>query len=79
LADAEPYGRVTAGAFCKISNMILDTLSASAGIDAIYLDLLGAMITETTEDGEGELLRLIRNQVGNDIPIVVRVYSESWV
>lgn len=67
-ANAEPYGRVTADAFGKISNMILDKLSTSTKIDAVYLDLHGAMVTETHEDGEGELLRLIRDRVGIDIP-----------
>ncbi len=70
-ANAEPYGRVTKEAFSKISNMILSELKPSAGIDAVYLDLHGAMVTDTHEDGEGELLRLIRERVGDDIPVVI--------
>ena len=70
-ANAEPYGPVSANAFSNISSMMLDGLSSSAGIDAIYLDLHGAMVTETHDDGEGELLRLVRDRVGDDMPIVV--------
>src|SRR5260370_6320347 len=33
---------------------------AKGGYDAIMLDLHGAMVTESCEDGEGELLRRIR-------------------
>lgn len=70
-ANAEPYGHVTADAFSRISNMILDGLSSPEKIDAVYLDLHGAMVTETHEDGEGELLRLVREQIGSDIPLVI--------
>src|SRR3546814_11453936 len=40
-------------------------------VDAVYLDLHGAMVTETYEDAEGELLRRIRAVVGPEIPVVI--------
>src|ERR1700751_3859175 len=40
-------------------------------VDAIYLDLHGAMVTKDVEDGEGELLRRIRACVGQDTPIAI--------
>jgi microcystin degradation protein MlrC len=46
-------------------------LSQAMPVDAVYLDLHGAMVTEDFEDGEGELLRRIRAAVGNRIPIVI--------
>jgi len=70
-ANAEPYGHVTNNAYDKISGMILEGLAPSNAIDGIYLDLHGAMVTETFDDGEGELLRRIRERVGDDTPIVI--------
>ncbi len=40
-------------------------------VDAVYLDLHGAMVTEDYEDAEGELLRRVRAAVGEPVPIVV--------
>src|SRR5947207_5242744 len=39
-------------------------------VDGVYLDLHGAMVVETFDDGEGELLRRVREAVGPRIPIV---------
>jgi microcystin degradation protein MlrC len=44
--------------------------AADAGCDAMLLDLHGAMVTRSYEDGEGELLRRIR-EVAPEIPIGV--------
>ena len=46
-------------------------LSEAMPVDAVYLDLHGAMVTEDFEDAEGELLRRVRAAVGRDVPIVV--------
>jgi len=70
-ANAEPYGPVTTDAFNRISSLILDGLSSAESIDAVYLDLHGAMVVEHLQDGEGALLNLIRDKLGSDIPIVV--------
>jgi len=40
-------------------------------VDAIYLDLHGAMVSEDFEDAEGELLRRMRAAVGDRVPIVI--------
>ena len=68
---AEPGGYVTDDAFDRISNMIVDGIAAAGRIDGIYLDLHGAMVTQSHEDGEAELLRRIRNVTGDDLPIAV--------
>lgn len=65
---AEPSGPVTDHAFDTISERILDGLR-EWHFDAIYLDLHGAMITQSHSDGEGALLERIRAQVGSNIPI----------
>ncbi len=68
---AEPSAHVTDHAFDTISAMILDGLRQAGQIDGIYLDLHGAMVTESHEDGEGELLRRLRQVAGPEIPVVV--------
>ena len=42
----------------------------SAPVDAVYLDLHGAMVAEHVDDGEGEILRRVRKAVGPRVPIV---------
>lgn len=69
--SAEPSSFVTDTAFERIAQLILDGISSAAPLDGIYLDLHGAMVTESHQDGEGELLRRIRNRVGPDLPLVV--------
>ena len=68
---AEPSGPVTDDAFERITGMILDGIEHAGPINAIYLDLHGAMVTESHQDGEGELLARIRRQVGSSVPIGV--------
>ncbi|MEE8248235.1 MAG: M81 family metallopeptidase, partial [Alphaproteobacteria bacterium] len=58
-AGAWPSGVVEDAAYEAMSEAILEGVAASAP-DAILLDLHGAMVTESLEDGEGELLRRIR-------------------
>ena len=68
--SATPSAQVTEEAFERISAMMLDTLNQSAAVDGVLLDLHGAMVCEHFPDGDGELLRRIREAVGNDIPVV---------
>jgi microcystin degradation protein MlrC len=58
-AGAPPSRPVDDGAFEHIAGIICDAV-AKRGFDGIMLDLHGAMVTESFEDGEGELLRRIR-------------------
>jgi microcystin degradation protein MlrC len=68
-ASANPSGAVTTLAFEALSAMLLS--GADTPIDGVLLHLHGAMVTEAHEDGEGELLRRLREKLGPDIPIVV--------
>ena len=70
-AGATPSSYVTDEAFETIAGHILDGLEHAGSLDAVYLDLHGVMVTESHEDGEGELLRRVRNLLGSDIPILV--------
>src|SRR5579864_2861343 len=58
-AGAPPSRPVEDAAFEHIAGLICDAV-AKGGFDGIMLDLHGAMVTESLEDGEGELLRRIR-------------------
>ena len=69
-ASAEPSGFVTDDAFERISDMILQGIRSTPSLDGIYLDLHGAMVTQSHQDGEGELLARIRDLTGDDLPIV---------
>jgi len=68
---AEPSSYVTTDAFDRISSLILEGIRSAGKLDGIYLDLHGAMVTQAHEDGEGELLRRIRELTGPDLPIAV--------
>lgn len=68
---AEPSSPVTDHAFDTISERILNGLRNAGPLDAIFLDLHGAMITQSHDDGEAELLIRIRDVVGHDLPIAV--------
>lgn len=67
---APPSGPVERNAYENIAAMLLDALAAAQPLDALYLDLHGAMVTAHLEDGEGELLRRIRALVGRDLPVL---------
>jgi len=69
--SATPSSYVTHNAFETITNEFVARLAHEQNLDGIYLDLHGAMVAEHFEDGEGELLRRIRQAVGFDIPIVI--------
>ena len=68
---AEPGGYVTDDAFDRIAGMIVEGVTQAGDIDGVYLDLHGAMVTQSHEDGEAELLRRIREVTGPDLPIAV--------
>ena len=67
-ADALPSGPVSAEAYEMITGAILKSIEA--GCDACFLDLHGAMVTETNDDGEGVLLERIRT-CAPGLPIAV--------
>ena len=68
-AGAPPSRRVDNDAYEHIAGKISDAVRGG-GFDGIMLDLHGAMVTESHEDGEGELLRRIRT-IDASTPIAV--------
>ncbi|WP_375460554.1 M81 family metallopeptidase [uncultured Enterovirga sp.] len=64
-------GPVTADAFERIAGELVGRLSEAMPVDAVYLDLHGAMVSADFEDGEGELLRRVRAVVGPAVPVTI--------
>ena len=69
-AAASPSAQVTEDAFERIVGDLIALLRDAGRVDAVYLDLHGAMVTERHDDGEGEILRRVREIVGPRVPIV---------
>src|SRR6266481_1085771 len=67
---ASPSAHVTKDAFERIVKVMVDGIKAAGPIDAVYLDLHGAMVTEHLDDGEGEILARVRRVIGKDVPLV---------
>jgi len=66
-AEAPPSGPVDDSAYEYMADRICE---AAADCDALLLDLHGAMVTQSREDGEGELLKRLRG-IRPGIPIAV--------
>ncbi len=58
-AGTWPSGKVHAEAYQRITDAICDVITK--GCDAVFLDLHGAMVSQSTDDGEGTLLERIRS------------------
>jgi microcystin degradation protein MlrC len=69
-AAASPSAQVTVDAFERIVGALTERLRAALPVDGVYLDLHGAMVTEHHDDGEGEILRRVREIVGPEVPVV---------
>ena len=67
-ANAAPSGLVQADAYQTMCDAICDAVAK--GCDVCFLDLHGAMVTESAEDGEGALLERI-GDIAPDLPIAV--------
>src|SRR4051812_17985213 len=65
-----PSGHVTRDAYERIVQVMVEGIKAAGNLDAVYLDLHGAMVTEHFDDGEGEILRRVRAVIGKDLPLV---------
>jgi len=70
-ASAAPSGPVTEKARLEITDDVVRRLKAVEPVDGIFIALHGAMVTETSQDGETQFLCAVREVVGSDIPIAV--------
>lgn len=69
-ASANPSGMVTEDAFEAICFMLCRMIHDAGQLDGLFLDLHGSMVAEHVDDGEGELLRRLRDLAGAKLPIV---------
>jgi microcystin degradation protein MlrC len=67
---ASPCAHVAEDAYERIVKVMVDGIKAAGPVDAVYLDLHGAMVTEHLDDGEGEILARVRKVIGNNLPLV---------
>ncbi len=67
---ASPSAHVTKDAFERIVKVMVDGIASAGPLDAVYLDLHGAMVTEHFDDGEGEILARVRKVIGKELPLV---------
>jgi microcystin degradation protein MlrC len=72
-AFACPAGETTAQAFAELRDEILNDLRRALPVDAVLLNLHGAMVAEGAPDAEGQLLREVRSMVGPDVPLLAEL------
>src|SRR6266705_2369633 len=70
-AAASPAGLVTRDIYQHVKDRMLGDLKAAGRLDGVLLDLHGAMVPEGIDDGEGDLLAAVREQIGPRIPVGV--------
>jgi microcystin degradation protein MlrC len=70
-ASASPSGLVTQSAFESIVDELVARLAAAGPLDAVFLDLHGAMVCEHVADGDGEIMRRVREVAGPNATMVV--------
>ncbi len=73
-ASASPSAHVEERAYERIAGMLYDGVQAAAPVDAVFLSLHGAMVTEHMEDAEADTIKRVRdalNPLGWRIPVVV--------
>jgi microcystin degradation protein MlrC len=79
MAAAMPAGRVTDDVFDRLTEMLTQHLKAAPKHEGLLLALHGAMVVESYPDGDGEVLRRLRDAFGHDFPIVVTLDQHTNV
>ncbi len=69
--DATPSGKVTAEAYDAIAGCIFKTIEEQGPLDAVLLQLHGALVAEGRNDAQADLLAGIRERAGDTIPVGV--------
>ncbi len=79
-AHANPGAPVSREAFDHLAGIICEAAAEHrATLDGILLSLHGSMVPSFCEDGEGELLRRLREVVGPDLPVAVTLDLHAMV
>ncbi len=69
-ARATPSGKTTAEAWAHLSGAVIEACD-DGPFDGVLLALHGAMVTEDHDDAEGDLLRRLRDRLGDAVPIAI--------
>ncbi|MEX2562606.1 MAG: M81 family metallopeptidase, partial [Nitriliruptoraceae bacterium] len=69
-APSGPSGKVPESTCTEILSQFSARLEEIGEVDAVYLELHGAMVAEHDDDPEGLLLEQVRRQVGPDVWVV---------
>jgi microcystin degradation protein MlrC len=72
-------GRVEGAFYRDIRDRIVAGIAALAPLDGVFLALHGAMICEGENDPEGEILSLLREALGPDVPIAASLDLHAHV
>jgi microcystin degradation protein MlrC len=72
-AFATPAGDTTRAAYETLRDEILADLEQALPVDAVMLNLHGAMVAEGYPDAEGDLLQRVRQLIGPDIPLLAEL------
>lgn len=65
-----PSGPVTEDIFDFVAGEVAKAIDTHGPVDAVFMDVHGAMVAQNHPDGEGDLMALIRAKVGPEIPVV---------
>jgi microcystin degradation protein MlrC len=72
-ALAQPGGRTVRAVYEGFRSEILEQISAALPLDAVLLNLHGAMAADGYDDCEGDLLACVRQIVGDRVPIGIEI------
>ena len=64
-------GKITDAAYEELTQKLLQKLAQAMPVDGVFLALHGAMVSESLDDCEGDLLQKVRAVVGETVPIAV--------
>ena len=70
MASATPSGPVTDSTLDELVDELIRRIKSAPNPSGLLLALHGAMVTESYPDGDGEVLRRLREALGTDFPIV---------
>jgi microcystin degradation protein MlrC len=70
-AGATPAGPVTADAFEAVLGELTAAIRGAGGVDGMLLAVHGAMVSEEHPDGDGEIIRRVREALPDSAPLVV--------
>lgn len=69
-ARAVPYGPITADAFQALLEQMLTAIREAGPLDGLLVAPHGATVCESFPDADGHWLQMVRDHLGDDIPIV---------